>query len=149
MRGKPDSFGPTDPEPVTTIVGRVLNGLVVDYAGVLTEPDAAELFAAIDGLRDRGIRTALLSNAVGGGTAKARLGRWFDALVFSGEVGHAKPARQVYLLTAERLGLPANACVFVDDSRANVDGAVAAGMTGVHHSSVEATLTELGALFPA
>lgn len=87
MRGTPDSFGPTVPEPVTTIVDRVLNGLVVDYAGVLTDPDAADLFAVIDELRDRGVRTALLS--------------------------------------------------------------VAAGMTGVHHTSVEATLTELSALFPA
>jgi FMN phosphatase YigB (HAD superfamily) len=149
MREKPDSFGPTAPEPVTTIVGLVLNGLVVDYAGVLTDPDAAELFAAIGELRDRGVRTALLSNAAGGGTANVRLGRWFDALVFSGEVGVAKPAPRVYLLTAERLGLPANACVFVDDSHANVAGAVAAGMTAVHFSSVEATLTELSALFPA
>ncbi|WP_431876342.1 HAD-IA family hydrolase [Amycolatopsis sacchari] len=127
----------------------MLSGLVVDYAGVLTDPDAADLFTAIDRLRERGVRTALLSNAAGGGTAKARLGRWFDALVFSGEVGHAKPSPQVYLLTADRLGLPATACVFVDDSRRNVDGAVAAGMVGVHHTSVPATLTELAALFPA
>jgi HAD superfamily hydrolase (TIGR01509 family) len=127
----------------------VLTGLVVDYAGVLTDPDAADLFATIDDLRQRGVRTALLSNAAGGGTAKARLGRWFDALVFSGEVGFAKPDPQVYLLTAERLGLPAAACGFVDDSRRNVDGAVAAGMTGIHHTSVESTLAELSVLFPA
>ncbi|SFK49051.1 haloacid dehalogenase superfamily, subfamily IA, variant 3 with third motif having DD or ED [Amycolatopsis sacchari] len=127
----------------------MLSGLVVDYAGVLTDPDAADLFTTIDRLRERGVRTALLSNAAGGGTAKARLGRWFDALVFSGEVGHAKPSPQVYLLTADRLGLPATACVFVDDSRRNVDGAVEAGMVGVHHTSVPATLTELAALFPA
>ncbi|TNC22774.1 HAD family hydrolase [Amycolatopsis alkalitolerans] len=127
----------------------MLRGLVIDYAGVLTDPDADALYAAIGGLRDRGIRTALLSNATGGSQAKARLARWFDALVFSGEVGFAKPSRQVYLITAERLRLPAAACVFIDDSRGNVDGAVAAGMTGVHHTSIEATLVELSALFPA
>ncbi|GHF46480.1 HAD superfamily hydrolase (TIGR01509 family) [Amycolatopsis bartoniae] len=127
----------------------MLNGLVVDYAGVLTDPDAAALFTAIEDLRDRGVRTALLSNAAGGGTARDRLGRWFDALVFSGEVGYVKPMPQIYLLTAEQLGLPATACVFVDDSRSNVDGAVKTGMVGVHHTAVAATLTELGALFPA
>lgn len=125
----------------------MLKGLIVDFAGVLTDPDAAALYAAIDGLRDRGVRTALLSNAAGGGGEK--LQRHFDALVFSGEVGFAKPAAQVYLLTADRLGVPAETCVFVDDSRGNVDGAAAAGMTGVHHTSVEATLTELSVLFPA
>lgn len=144
-----DPLGPSRPEPVTTIVGRVLKGLVIDYAGVLTEPRAGELFTTIDDLRGRGIRTALLSNAAGGGTAKARLGRWFDALIFSGEVGFAKPSPEVYLLTAERLGLAVAACAFVDDSHRNVEGAVAAGMTGVHHTSVEETLTELSALFAA
>ncbi|KAA9162365.1 HAD-IA family hydrolase [Amycolatopsis acidicola] len=127
----------------------MFRGLIVDYAGVLTDPDAADLYAAVDGLRDRGVRTALLSNAPGGGTAKAKLSAFFDALVFSGEVGFAKPSKEVYLIAAERLGLPADNCVFVDDSRGNVAGAVAAGMTGVHHTSVEATLAELSALFPA
>jgi HAD superfamily hydrolase (TIGR01509 family) len=126
----------------------VLKGLVLDYAGVLTDPDSAELFAAVDALRDRGVRTALLSNAAGGDGAKRRLAGYFDAFVFSGEVGLVKPMAEVYLLTAERLGLAAGDCVFVDDAQANVAGAVAAGMVGVHHTSVAATLTELDALFP-
>lgn len=125
----------------------MLKGLVVDYAGVLTDPDADALYAAIDGLRDRGVRTALLSNAAGGGSP--RIERHFDALVFSGQVGVAKPAAQVYLVVADRLGLPTETCVFVDDSRRNVDGAVAAGMIGVHHTSVSATLAELSVLFAA
>src|SRR5262249_25617518 len=111
--------------------------------------DAADLFAAIDGLRDRSIRTALLSNAAGGQGAKRRLATYFDAFVFSGEVGVAKPMAEVYLLTAGRLGLTAGDCVFVDDAHVNVAGAVAAGMVGVHHKSVTETLTELDALFPA
>lgn len=123
-------------------------GLVLDYAGVLTEPDSADLFAAIDVLRDRGVRTALLSNAAGGDGAKRRLAGYFDAFVFSGEVGIAKPRAEIYLLTAERLGLTAGDCVFVDDAQINVAGAVAAGMVGVHHTSVTATLSELDALFP-
>ncbi|WP_158892483.1 HAD-IA family hydrolase [Amycolatopsis anabasis] len=127
----------------------MLRGLVLDYAGVLTDPDATELLAAVDELRDRGIRTALLSNAAGGGSARRRLEPYFDAQVFSGEVGVAKPDARVYLLTADLLRLPAAACVLVDDSPGNVRGAVAAGMVGVHHTSVADTLSELGALFPA
>ncbi|OZM73805.1 haloacid dehalogenase [Amycolatopsis antarctica] len=125
-------------------------GLVLDYAGVLTEPDAGELLAAVAVLRARGVRTALLSNAPGAAPAARReLGAHFDALVFSGEVGVAKPAAEVYRIAAERLALPVDACVFVDDSRRNVDGAVAAGMTGVWHTGVPATLDELDALFPS
>ncbi|UJW35219.1 HAD-IA family hydrolase [Saccharothrix sp. AJ9571] len=128
----------------------MLRGLVLDYAGVLTDPDADALFQAVDLLRDRGIRTALLSNAPGAaGPTRRRLDPFFDALVFSGEVGVAKPDERVFLLTADRLGLGAGQCVFVDDSAGNVRGAVAAGMVGVHHTSVNSTLLELDALFSA
>lgn len=126
----------------------MLRGLVLDFAGVLTEPDAGALLDAVGTLRDRGVRAALLSNAAGAGTAARReLADHFDALVFSGEVGVAKPVAEAYLITADRLGLPAPACAFVDDSVRNVRGAVAAGMVGVHHVSVPATLDELAALF--
>ncbi|NIH87334.1 HAD-IA family hydrolase [Amycolatopsis granulosa] len=126
----------------------MLRGLVFDYAGVLTDPDAGDLLTAVGRLRARGIRTALLSNA-DGGAGRGRLARYFDVFVFSGEVGLAKPDPRVFHLTAGRLGLPASACVMVDDSRRNIDGATAAGMTGVHHTSVADTLAELSALFPA
>jgi HAD superfamily hydrolase (TIGR01509 family) len=127
----------------------VLKGLLLDYAGVLTDPDAGELLAALHDLRDCGIRTALLSNAPGASReAKRSLEPFFDALVFSGEVGVAKPDPKVYRLTALRLDLPADRCVFVDDAAANVRGAVAAGMVGVQHTSVVSTLGELAALFP-
>ncbi|MER7864222.1 HAD-IA family hydrolase [Amycolatopsis japonica] len=129
--------------------GRVLKGLVVDYAGVLTDVGADELYAFLRSVRERGVKTALLSNAPGASDeAKRSLGPFFDALVFSGEVGVAKPDREVYLLTAGLLDLPADRCVFVDDAPHNVRAAVAAGMAGVHHTSVEETLSELSALFP-
>jgi len=41
------------------------------------------------------------------------------------------------------LGLPASACVFVDDLDANVRVAEPAGMTGVHHRRAEDTLPRL------
>jgi FMN phosphatase YigB (HAD superfamily) len=151
---KPDGFAPPVPEmryamSVGTRVGQV-RGLVLDYAGVLTDADADELYDALDELRGRGIRTALLSNAEGASAeTKRALKRYFDALVFSGEVGVAKPDEEVYRLTADLLKVPLEACVFVDDAARNVRGAVATGMVGVHHTSVEATLAELSVLFPA
>ncbi|OXM67976.1 HAD-IA family hydrolase [Amycolatopsis vastitatis] len=123
---------------------------MVDFAGVLTDPDAGRLYDYLAAARERGIRTALLSNAPGASNeVKNTMFDYFDALVFSGEVGVAKPDPAVYLLAADRLGLPAARCAFVDDSVTNVRGAVQAGMVGVRHQSVEETLTELAALFPA
>ncbi|GAA3572401.1 HAD-IA family hydrolase [Amycolatopsis ultiminotia] len=126
----------------------MLKGLLVDYAGVLTDPEAGLLYDYLRDVRAAGTRTALVSNAPGAGPgAKAELGPYFDALVFSGEVGVAKPNREIYLVAAERLGLSAAGCVFVDDAERNVRGAVEAGMVGVHHLTVPATLDELAALF--
>jgi FMN phosphatase YigB (HAD superfamily) len=132
------------------MVCRVLTGLLVDFAGVLTDPDAGRFYDYLASARERGVRTALLSNAPGASDqVKNTMSGYFDALVFSGEVGVAKPDPAVYLIAADRLGLPATRCAFVDDSVANVRGAVEAGMVGVHHRSVEETLAELGVLFPA
>jgi HAD superfamily hydrolase (TIGR01509 family) len=131
------------------MVCRVLKGLLVDFAGVLTDPDADRFYDYLMTARKRGVRTALLSNAPGASDqVKKTMFDYFDALVFSGEVGVAKPDPAVYLIAADRLGLPAVRCAFVDDSAANIRGAVEAGMVGVHHRSVEETLAELGALFP-
>jgi FMN phosphatase YigB (HAD superfamily) len=128
----------------------VLKGLLVDFAGVLTDPDAGRFYDYLATVRERGIRTALLSNAPGASKeVKNTMSGYFDALVFSGEVGVAKPDPAVYLLAADRLGLPATRCAFVDDSATNVRGAVRAGMVGVRHQSVEETLAELAVLFPA
>jgi HAD superfamily hydrolase (TIGR01509 family) len=123
--------------------------LIVDFGGVLTDPgdgDGTErpLLSAVAHARTRGVRTALLSNADGLPTELAPL---FDTLVFSGDVGFGKPDPRIYLLTAERIGLVPEQCVFVDDLASNVRGAVRAGMVGVHHTAVDSTLTELSALF--
>jgi len=58
----------------------------------------------------------------------------------------AKPDVDIYLLAAERLGLDPGECVFVDDLAVNVRGAAEAGMVGVHHTSVAATVGELEVL---
>ncbi|MEV6874822.1 HAD-IA family hydrolase [Amycolatopsis sp. NPDC051128] len=123
---------------------------MVDFAGVLTDPDAGRFYDYLAAARERGVRTALLSNAHGASAeVKNTMFDYFDELVFSGEVGVTKPDPAIYLIAADRLGLPAVRCAFVDDSAANIRGAVQAGMVGVHHRSVDETLVELNVLFPA
>jgi putative hydrolase of the HAD superfamily len=55
----------------------------------------------------------------------------FDDIICSAEVGMAKPEPAVFGMACERLGLPADACVFVDDHEPNVVAAREAGMTAV------------------
>jgi putative hydrolase of the HAD superfamily len=132
----------------------MLGGLIVDFGGVLTDPgdsDGTErpLLTAVVLARAGGLRTGLLSNADGLADSVGGLveGGTFDAVVLSGQVGLGKPDPRIYLLTAERLGLVPEECVFVDDMASNVHGAVRAGMVGVHHTDVDTTLDELNALF--
>ena len=44
---------------------------------------------------------------------------------------------------AERIGVPPEECVFVDDLRENCDGAAAVGMTPILHRGADTTLPEL------
>jgi HAD superfamily hydrolase (TIGR01509 family) len=59
------------------------------------------------------------------------LARRFTVVVSSDEVEHGKPAPDVYLETARRLGALPEACLVVEDSRNGVLAARAAGMTVV------------------
>ncbi|PYO58986.1 MAG: hypothetical protein DMD83_01135 [Candidatus Rokuibacteriota bacterium] len=56
------------------------------------------------------------------------LGRFFEAIVSGTEVARGKPAPDVFLETATRLGLPAERCLVVEDSRNGLLAAKAAGM---------------------
>lgn len=55
----------------------------------------------------------------------------FDVVAAGDEVPRKKPAPDVYLLALERLGLPAQVCVALEDSRNGLLSAVAAGIACV------------------
>lgn len=56
---------------------------------------------------------------------------WFDVVVTGDEVDRKKPDPQIYLRTAERLGLPPGRCLVFEDAPAGVQAAKAAGMACV------------------
>ena len=58
----------------------------------------------------------------------AGLVSYFRATVSSEEVAHGKPAPDVYLEAARRLGVDANRCAAVEDSHGGIRSAKAAGM---------------------
>ena len=52
----------------------------------------------------------------------------FDLFVSSAKEGIKKPSPEIYLLTARKLGVCPEECLFMDDSYENVEGAKSAGM---------------------
>jgi len=107
----------------------------------------APMMAAVRTARERGLKTALLSNSWGLDYPRETWEGAFDVVVISGEVGMRKPEPAIYLHTAAQLDLEPSQCVFVDDLAPNVRGAVEVGMVGVRHISPSETIGELEALF--
>ncbi len=71
---------------------------------------------------------------------------WFDGIVVSGEIGLVKPDPRIYRHLLATYGLDAGDCVFIDDSVANVAGAAAVGIAGLHFQSPEQLRRDLAGL---
>lgn len=122
---------------------------VADHQGLVDRlfagmsPDEA-MVGAVKAAKRAGIRTGLISNSWGAGRYdRDAFPELFDGVVISGEVGLHKPEPDIFRLGAERVGLPPEDCVFVDDLRENCAGAEAVGMTAVLHRGADGTLPEL------
>jgi HAD superfamily hydrolase (TIGR01549 family) len=84
------------------------------------------------GARAAGYRLALASSAetpvIDATVETLRLTALFELRVSGWEVGRGKPAPDVFLEAARRLGLPPGECLVVEDSRNGLLAAKAAGM---------------------
>lgn len=89
--------------------------------------------ALVEGLRSRGVPVAVASSSirpwVEACLGRVGLLRRFDALITGSDVVQGKPAPDIYLLAAERLGVAPQRCVAFEDAPAGVAAAKAAGMT--------------------
>ncbi|MFL5885863.1 MAG: HAD family hydrolase [Thermoleophilaceae bacterium] len=97
---------------------------------------------AVRRAKGAGIKTGLISNSWGDRGQYQDLDI-FDGVVISGDVGLNKPDPEIFHLGAERIGVPPQECVFVDDLKENCEGAEAVGMTAILHRGAESTLPEL------
>jgi len=83
-------------------------------------------------LRARGYRLALASSAepevIAATLGALGLGALFEVVISGVEVAHGKPAPDIFLEAARRLGVAPAACLVVEDSRNGMLAAKAAGM---------------------
>jgi putative hydrolase of the HAD superfamily len=100
--------------------------------------------------RERSLRFALCTNNVREWEARWRallpIDELFELVVDSAFVGTRKPEPEIYAITLERLDVPAQACVFIDDLEPNVDAAKTAGMQGIVHRDTAQTIADLESL---
>jgi putative hydrolase of the HAD superfamily len=96
--------------------------------GVRMHPESIDV---LRGLRERGVKTALVSNCQHSTRATVeRLGLEdeMDAIVLSFELGARKPQPAIYRAALDALGAKSGEAVFVDDQAAYCDGAARLGI---------------------
>jgi putative hydrolase of the HAD superfamily len=108
-----------------------------------------EMIALMRELKESGRRMAMLTNNVREWEPLWRsmlpVDEIFETVVDSAFVGCRKPEARIYELTLERLGLPAAACLFVDDLEHNCDAAREAGLSAIHFRDNEQAIAEIRA----
>ncbi len=102
-------------------------------------------------LKGAGYRMAMLTNNVQEWEplwrAMLPVDEIFETVVDSGFVGCRKPESKIYAITLDRISLPAESCLFVDDVKVNCEGAEKAGMAAVHFEDNEQAIADVrGAL---
>jgi HAD superfamily hydrolase (TIGR01509 family) len=121
-----------------------------EYSGRLYELIESELepfedaLETVRGLAARGVAVAVASSSprarLDRTLARAGLADAFAVSVAGDEIGHGKPAPDMFLAAAERLGVEPARCAAIEDSAAGVAAGLAAGMTtvGVARTAAEA-----------
>jgi len=100
-------------------------------------------------LKQRGLLTAILSNL--GDNVLASVERefdWihrFDVLIWSFQLGTAKPDPAIYRRTLQELGVRAEEALFLDDKLVNIEAARALGIQAIQFSTVERLRGDLAA----
>jgi putative hydrolase of the HAD superfamily len=110
-----------------------------------------EMIVAITRIRERGLRTAALTNNWPGGDGSGtppglRSLDVFDVVVESAVEGMRKPDPRIYELTCERLGVAPTDAVFLDDIGANLKPARAMGITTIKVDDIAQALRDLEAV---
>jgi epoxide hydrolase-like predicted phosphatase len=115
------------------------------YSGELD----AELAGYVAGLRPR-FRTGILSNSVDGARREEQtrfgLAQLVDVVVYSHEIGVAKPDPRAFLLLCEQLGVAPEELVFLDNRTPNVDAARRLGIHGLLHVCTADSITAIDSL---
>ena len=103
-----------------------------------TDIDRAETFpetlAVLQTLRERGLRVALISNLASPykrAVVRLNLESYFDTILYSCDLGIAKPDPEIYRDALSKLNATADSTLMVGDSRrSDVDGPMAVGIHG-------------------
>jgi len=117
-----------------------------DVLAMLSGAVRPEMVTALDRVIEANLVTACLTNNVQSDQSRpevdAVMAR-FDHVVESSKVGCRKPELRFYELACEMAGVPAEACVFLDDLGINLKPARSMGMTTIKVLGAEQAIGDL------
>lgn len=107
-------------------------------------PEVPHLVADLAGRYRLAVASGSLRTAIAGVLELRGLRRFFESTLSVQDVARGKPAPDLFLATAERLGVAPSACVVIEDSVPGVTAARAAGMRviGITNTTPAERLTE-------
>jgi HAD superfamily hydrolase (TIGR01509 family) len=117
-----------------------LQALIVEKARIFDKmlddtdvlyPEAAECVRRLAARFPLAIASGALRHEIEMVLARARLDSYFRFIIAAGDTVNGKPSPDPYVLAAERHGMPARACVAIEDSKHGIAAAKAAGMKSV------------------
>lgn len=94
---------------------------------------SAEVRRTLEKLRERGYLLGIGSSSKNTKFILERigLGGFFDAIADGADITHSKPDSEVFLAAARKLGVRTADCAVVEDAKAGIEAAKAAGMTAL------------------
>ncbi|HEV8190171.1 MAG TPA: HAD family phosphatase [Ktedonobacterales bacterium] len=111
-----------------------IDAFMRDHWDVYCGTPNVELAAYLGSLRPH-YKTALLSNSGVGARreeeARYHFSQLVDCIIYSHEVGIAKPDQRIYAIACERLGVSPEEVVFLDDAERNIAAAAAHGLHAI------------------
>ena len=127
-----DAYGPETPVDALDAARFRYSSAEVELLGVPLKPGLLSLLDALDVLRiPRAMATSTGRERATELLDRAGLGGRFQAIVCGDDITRGKPAPDIFLAAARRLGAPPESCLVLEDSEPGVRAAHAAQMKAV------------------
>ena len=113
------------------------------WNGLVANQDILDL---VQNMKKQGLKVAILSNVIEptyNVLEKAGYYQLFDEVMASCKVGFAKPEKEIYQLSLDRLNTRAEKSLFIDDKQSNLEPALQMGFNTVLAKSSEQILEDI------